>query len=80
VVSSERDFDRQYGHKKKEESKKKLCDYLEVNVGTNEEPRMVKIGKTTPIEERNEIVELLKEYRGCPWPSIMMNSKSIGRI
>jgi hypothetical protein len=26
-------------------------------------PRMVKIGKTTPIEERVEIVKLLKEYR-----------------
>jgi hypothetical protein len=24
---------------------------------------MIKIGKTTPIEERNEIVKLLKEYR-----------------
>ena len=24
---------------------------------------MVKIGKTTPIEERNEIVKSLKEYR-----------------
>jgi hypothetical protein len=62
VVSSERDFDRQDGHKIKDESKKKLCDYLEVNIGTNEEPR-IKVGKTTPIEERNEIVKLLKEYR-----------------
>jgi hypothetical protein len=63
VVSLERDFDRLDGHKQKEDSKKKLCDHLEVNIGTNEEPRMVKIGKTTPIEERNEIVKLLKEYR-----------------
>jgi hypothetical protein len=63
VVSSERDFDRQDGHKQKEESKKKLCDYLEVKIGTNEEPRMIKVGKTTPIEEMNEIVKLLKEDR-----------------
>jgi hypothetical protein len=63
VVSLERDFDRLDGHKQKEDSKKKLCDHLEVNIGTNEEPRMIKIGKTTPIEERNEIVKLLKEYR-----------------
>jgi hypothetical protein len=63
VVSSERHFDRQDGHKQKDESKKKLCDYLEVNIGTNEEPRLIKVGKTTPIEERNEIVKLLKEYR-----------------
>jgi hypothetical protein len=63
IVSLERDFDKLDGHKKKEDSKKKLCDHLEVNIGTIEEPRMVKIGKTTPIEERNEIVKLLKEYR-----------------
>jgi hypothetical protein len=63
VVSSERNFDRQDGHKKKEDLKKKICDYLEVNIGTNEEPTMVKIGNTTPIEEINEIVKLLKEYR-----------------
>jgi hypothetical protein len=63
VVSLERDFDKLDGHKKKEDSKKKLCDHLEVDIGTKEEPRMVKIGKTTPIEERNEIVKLLKEYR-----------------
>jgi hypothetical protein len=36
---------------------------LEINIGTNEEPRIIKVGKTTPIEERIEIVELLKEYR-----------------
>jgi hypothetical protein len=63
VVSSERDFDRQDGHKQNDESKKKLCDYLEINIGTNEEPRLIKVGKITPIEERNEIVNLLKEYR-----------------
>jgi ribonuclease HI len=63
VVSLERDFDKLDGHKQKEDSKKKLCDHLEVNIGTIEEPRMVKIGKTTPIEERIEIVKLLKEYR-----------------
>jgi hypothetical protein len=63
VVSSERDFDRQDGHKIKDESEKNLCDYLEVNIETNEEPRLIKVGKTAPIEERNEIVKLLKEYR-----------------
>jgi ribonuclease HI len=40
VVSLERDFDKKDGHKQKEESKKKLCDHLEVKIGTNEEPRM----------------------------------------
>jgi hypothetical protein len=62
-VSLERDFNKQDGLKQREETKKKLCDHLEINIGTNEEPRMIKIGKTTPIKERNEIVKLLKEYR-----------------
>jgi hypothetical protein len=63
VVSSERDFDRQDGHKKKKETEKKLCDYLEVNIGTHEEHRLIKVGKATPVDERNEIVKLLQEYR-----------------
>jgi ribonuclease HI len=58
VLSLERDFERQDGHKQKEELKKKLCDHLEINIGTSEEPRMVRIGKTTPIEEIIQIVEL----------------------
>ena len=48
---------------KKKTQRKKLCDHLEVNIGTNEEPRMIKIGKVTHTEERNKIVKLLKEYR-----------------
>jgi hypothetical protein len=40
---------------------------------------MVKIGKTTPIEERNEIVKLLKEYRDV-LALAMMSSKSIKRM
>ena len=36
---------------------------MEVNIGTKEEPRMVKVGKSTPIEERKEIIKLLREYR-----------------
>jgi hypothetical protein len=63
VVSLERDFDKLDGHKQKSGSKKELFDHIEVNIGTVEEPWMVKIGKTTPIEERVEIVKLLKEYR-----------------
>ena len=49
LVSLEKAFDR---HKPKEESETKPCDYLEVNIGANEEPRIVKIGKKTPKEER----------------------------
>jgi ribonuclease HI len=60
VVAQEKSFDRQDGHKQKEESKEKLCDHLEVNIGNEQKPRMIKVGKTTPIEERKEIVKLLK--------------------
>ena len=56
LVSLEKAFDREDGHKPKEESGTKPCDYLEVNIGTNEEPRMVKIGKGTPKEEREQII------------------------
>jgi ribonuclease HI len=63
VVSLERDFDKLDGHKQKPGSKKEICDHIEVNIGTVEEPWMVKIGKTTPIEERVELDKLLKEYR-----------------
>jgi hypothetical protein len=34
VVSLERDFDKLDGHKQKEDSKKKLCDHVETNIGT----------------------------------------------
>ena len=63
LVSLEKAFDREDGHKPKEESGTKPCDYLEVNIGTNEEPRTVKIGKGTPKEEREQIINLLREYR-----------------
>ena len=62
-MSLEKAFDRKDGHKPKEESGTKPCDYLEVNIGTNEEPRMVKIGKGTPKEEREQIINLPREYR-----------------
>jgi hypothetical protein len=63
LIAQETIFDRQDGHKHREESNEKPCDHLEVNIGNDKEPRMVKVGKSTPIEERNEIVKLLKEYR-----------------
>ena len=63
VVSLERAFDREDGHKPKEESSTKPSDYIEVNIGTKEEPRMVKIGKSTPKDEKEQIINLLREYR-----------------
>jgi ribonuclease HI len=63
LVALEQLFDRQDGHKPKEETTIKPCDYIEVDIGTNEDPRMVKIGKSTPKEEREEIIKLLRKYR-----------------
>jgi hypothetical protein len=63
LVAQEKLFDRQDGHKPKKETSIKPSDHLEVNIGTKEEPRMVKVGKSTPIEEIKEIIELLREYR-----------------
>jgi hypothetical protein len=34
-----------------------------LSLGSDKDPRMIKVGKTTPIEERKEIVKLLKKYR-----------------
>jgi hypothetical protein len=63
LIAQEKIFDRQDGHKHKGESNEKPCDHLEVNIGSDKEPRMVNVGKTTPIEERNQIDKLLMEYR-----------------
>jgi ribonuclease HI len=48
VVSSKKNFDRQDGHKQKDETKKKLCDYHEVNIRTSEEPRVNKSRQDYP--------------------------------
>jgi hypothetical protein len=63
LIAQERLFDRQDGHKHKDESGTKPFDHFEVNIGINKEPRMVKVDKNTPIEEIKEIMKLLKEYR-----------------
>lgn len=63
LVSLEKAFDRQDGHKPKEESSIKPCDYFEINIGTDKEPRLVKVGKKTPRDEREQIINLLREYR-----------------
>ena len=38
-------------------------DYIEINIGTNNEPKMIKNGKGTSEKEKNELVNLVKEYR-----------------
>ena len=41
----------------------KLEDYIEINIGTEEESRKIKIGKGTFEKERKNLVELVKEFR-----------------
>ena len=61
VVEWKRSFDRQDRYKKKKT--RKLEDYIEINIGTEEEPRKIKIGKGTSEKERKNLVELVKEFR-----------------
>ena len=36
-------------------------DYIEVNLGSKNEPKMIKIGKGTLEKERNDLINLVKE-------------------
>ena len=38
-------------------------DYIEINIGTNNEPKMIKVGKSTSKKERTDLVNIVKEYR-----------------
>jgi hypothetical protein len=49
-------------HKKKKEIIKP-GDYIEVNIGTDQDPRMIKIGKGTSEKERKDLINLVKNYR-----------------
>jgi hypothetical protein len=41
----------------------KKNEVLEFNIGTEMDPRMVKIGKGTTEKERNEILDLIREFK-----------------
>jgi hypothetical protein len=58
----EKIFDRHDMHKKKKEVIKP-GSYIEVNIGTEEVPRLIKIGKGTSKKERKELISLVSEYR-----------------
>ena len=36
---------------------------MEINIGTNKHPKLMKIGKRTSEKERNSLINLIKEYR-----------------
>jgi len=63
VVALEQHFDRHDATKLREENKMDPGEYLEINIGTSEDPKMVKIGKGTSLEEGKKLIDLLREYR-----------------
>jgi hypothetical protein len=62
ITSLEKIFDRHDMHKKKKEVIKP-GSYIEVNIGTEEVPRLIKIRKGTSEKERKELISLVSEYR-----------------
>jgi hypothetical protein len=48
-------------YKKKKETIKP-GSYIEINIGTKEVPRFIKIGKGTSKKERKELISLVQEY------------------
>jgi len=63
VVALEQHFDRHDATKLREENKMDPDEYLEINIGTSEDPKMVKIGRGTSPEDRKKLTNLLREYR-----------------
>ena len=61
AIEWESTFDRQDRYKKKEMVKP--TDFIEINIGTDKEPRNIKIGKGTSKKERKDLIDLVKEYK-----------------
>ena len=62
LVSLEHIFDRQDRRKNNIDSMKH-GGYIEISIGTNNEEKMIKTGKCSSEKERNDLVNLVKEYR-----------------
>ena len=62
LVALEQMFDRHDMSKKKEELIKP-GDFFEINIGTNKDLKMIKIGKGISNEERKRIIDLVQDYR-----------------
>ena len=41
----------------------RLRNYIVINIGTDKDPKLIKIGKGTSKKERNNLINLSKEYR-----------------
>jgi ribonuclease HI len=61
IVALENIFDRHDMYKKKKETIKP-GSYIEINIGTKETLRFIKIGKGTSEKERKELISLVQEY------------------
>ena len=48
---------------KKQKEEIKIGNYIEINIGTDKDPKLIKIGKGTSEKERNSLINLIKEYR-----------------
>jgi ribonuclease HI len=62
ITTLENIFDKHDMHKKKKEVIKP-SSYIEINIGTEEVPRFIKIEKGTSKKERKELISLVQEYR-----------------
>jgi ribonuclease HI len=62
ITALEKIFDMHDMHKKKKEAIKP-SSYIEINIGTEEVPRLIKIGKGTSEKGRKQLISLVNEYR-----------------
>ena len=62
LVALENIFDRQ-DRRKNSIDQMNSRDYIEVNIGTENDPKMIKIGKGTSKKERNDLINLVKRFR-----------------
>ena len=62
LVGLEQFFVRHDGRKNNIDSMKP-GDYIEINIESDKNPKLIKIGKGTSEKERNDLINLVKEYR-----------------
>lgn len=62
LVTLENIFYRHDMYKQKKEVNKPE-DSIEINIGSEASPKLIRIGKTTSAEERRQIEDLIREYR-----------------
>ena len=62
LVGLEQIFNRHDGRKNNIDSMKP-GDYIEINIGSDKNPKLIKIGKGTSEKEHNDLINLVKEHR-----------------